>query len=134
MASKLKLYHAIGSPPSRATLMLLRKLEINAEVNLVNLAAGEQNDPEYLKLNPLHQVPVLVDGDFVLTESRAIQAYLVNKFKPGSDLYPQDPAARAVVDQRLYYDATVVFESCASIIVSTFKLKQTESKNLFRHV
>lgn len=117
MSSGLKFYHALGSPPSRACLMLIRKLDLKAEVKLVNLAAGEQNDPEFLKLNPMHQVPVLVDGDFVLTESRAIQAYLINKFQPGSSLYPTDPQARAVVDQRLYYDATVVFESNAQIIV-----------------
>lgn len=117
--SSLKFYHAIGSPPSRGCLMLIRKIELDAEVKLVNLAAGEQNDPEFLKLNPQHQVPVLVDGDFVLTESRAILAYLINKFKPGSGLYPNDPKARALVDQRLYYDATVVFESNAQIIVSS---------------
>lgn len=118
MASDLKLYHALGSPASRACLMLIRKLGLNAEVKLLNLAAGEQNDPEFLKLNPLHKVPVLVDGDFVLTESRAILAYLLNKFNSGSDLYPSDPKARGLVDQRLYYDATVVFESCVQIIVS----------------
>lgn len=117
MSSSLKFYHAIGSPPSRGCLMLIRKLALNAEVKLVNLAAGEQNDPEFLKLNPMHQVPVLVDGDFVLSESRAILAYLVNSRQPGSSLYPTDPQARAVVDQRLYYDATVVFESNAQIIV-----------------
>lgn len=52
--------------------MLIRKLELNVEVKFVNLGAGEQNEPEFLKLNPLHQVPVLVDGKFALTESRAI--------------------------------------------------------------
>lgn len=97
--------------------MLIKTLELNAEIKLVDLSAGEQNDPEFLKLNPLHQVPVLVDGDFVLTESRAIMAYLVNKYKPDSELYPSEPRSRALVDQRLYYDATVVFESCAHIIV-----------------
>lgn len=121
MSSKLEFYHAIGSPPSRSCLMLIKKLELDVEVKLVNLGAGEQNQPEFLKLNPLHQVPVLVDGDFVLTESRAILAYLINKFKPGSNLYPTDPRARAVVDQRLYYDATVVFESNAAIIVRVKK-------------
>lgn len=120
MSSKLKFYHGLGSPPARACLMLIRKLELEVEVILLNLATGEQNQPEFLKLNPMHQVPVLVDGDFVLTESRAIQAYLVNKFQPGSFLYPVDPQARAVVDQRLYYDATVVFESNAQIIVRVF--------------
>jgi glutathione S-transferase len=123
MSANLKFYFAPGSPPARACLMLIKKLELNVEVISVNLAAGEQNQPEFLKLNPLHQVPVLVDGDFVLTESRAIQAYLVNKFQPGSSLYPNDPQARAVVDQRLYYDATVVFESAAQIIVRATEAK-----------
>lgn len=117
MSSELKFYHGAGSPVSRACLLLIRKLGLDVEVKMVNLAAGEQNDSEFLKLNPLHQVPVLVDGDFVLTESRAILAYLVNKFQPGSSLYPSEAKARAIVDQRLYYDATVVFESSASIIV-----------------
>lgn len=118
MSSSLKLYHGVGSPASRACLMVIRKLNIDAEVKMVNLSTGEQNSPEFLALNKLHQVPVLVDGDFVLTESRAILSYLINKFQPGNSLYPSDAKARAVVDQRLYYDATVVFESCAEIIVS----------------
>lgn len=122
MSATLKLYHGHGSPASRACLMVIRQLGLNVEVKLVNLSAGEQNSPEFLKLNPFHQVPVLVDGDFVLAESRAILGYLVNKFKPGDALYPTDPIARAIVDQRLYYDATVVFESSAKIIVSYLTL------------
>lgn len=81
-------------------------------------SAGEQNTPDFLKLNPLHQVPVLKDDDFVLTEGCAILSYLVNKFSPGSSLYPVDPQKRARIDQRLYYDATVVFDAAAQIVVS----------------
>lgn len=113
----LDLHFALGSPPARACLMLIRNLELEVNVINVNLGGGEQHSDEFSKLNPLHKVPVLVDDDFVCTESRAIMAYLVNSKKPGSSMYPSEPKARAVVDQRLYYDATVVFASAASFVV-----------------
>lgn len=78
----MKLYYSIASPPSQAVLMTIRNLDLEVEIENVNLLAGEHMTPEFLKLNSLHQVPVLVDGNFVLTESRAILAYLVNSRKP----------------------------------------------------
>lgn len=106
------------SPPSRAVLLTIRNLNLNVEVKNVNLLAGEHLTTEFLKLSPVHQVPVLVDDDFVLCESRAIMTYLVNSKMPESDLYPKEPRRRALIDQRLYYDATVVFERNGSVIVS----------------
>ena len=113
----LNLHFALGSPPARACLMLIRNLDLDVQVINVNLAGGEQHGDEFTKLNPLHKVPVLVDDDFVLSESRAIMAYLVSAKKPGSSMYPSEPKARAKVDQRLYYDATVVFANAANFFV-----------------
>lgn len=98
--------------------MLLRLLDIDVSIKKVDLAAGQHRDEEFLKLNPNHQIPVLVDGDFVVCESRAIMAYIVNSKKPGSPLYPVNSKARARVDQRLYFDAVVLFEENAMAIVS----------------
>jgi glutathione S-transferase len=117
MSSKLILYFAAASPPARACLLLARYLDLDVEVIDVNLIAGDQRKPEFLKLNPRNKVPVLVDGDFVLSESRAILAYLVNSRKPGSSLYPVDPKQRAAIDQFLHYDATVVFPSLSALVV-----------------
>lgn len=48
----------------------------------IDFAAGQLKSPEFLKLNPMGQVPVIdVDG-FVLAESIAINHYLCTKFHP----------------------------------------------------
>lgn len=85
----------------------------------VNLAKKDQLKDDFLKVNPQHTVPVLVDGDFVLTESRAIAIYLTEKnFPNGHSLYPTDVKQRAVINQRLFYDATVLHARIRAICVS----------------
>jgi glutathione S-transferase len=56
------------------------------------------SSPEFLRLNPAGQVPVVLDGDLVLRESNTILRYLAAKH--GVDrLYPPDLAQRAVVER-----------------------------------
>lgn len=64
-------------------------------------------------------MPTLKDGDFVMWESRAIATYLVDaKFPSGNSLYPKNLEKRAIVDQRLYFDAGTFYPSIRSICVS----------------
>jgi glutathione S-transferase len=104
--------------PSRACLLLSRVLDLDIEIRRVNIPKLQHYSEEFRKINPLSRIPVLVDGDFVLTESRAILGYLVNTRKPGSPLYPFDAKKRSLIDERLYYDATAVFGSLINVIVS----------------
>ena len=66
--------------------------EANAkfEVRTVNLRKGEQNSPEYLKLNPKHKVPLLVVDGRKLTENTAINTWVARTF-PEAKLLPADP-------------------------------------------
>ena len=75
----MKLY---GFPPTRSlrTLWALQELDAEFEFVSVNLTAGEHRHPDFLRLNPAGKVPVLVDGDVVLTESAAIVMYLAEKY------------------------------------------------------
>lgn len=114
-------YHNALSPPSRSALLTIRNLGLDVEVKVIDTYKGEQNTPDYLKINPLHQVPVYTDGDFILTESRAIACYLASSAK--SKLYPTDFKKRAVVDSRLYFDATNSFPVIRDFAVSWRFLK-----------
>ncbi|WP_441292588.1 glutathione S-transferase family protein [Sorangium sp. KYC3313] len=84
---------------------VLQELGVEFESIQVNLRAGENRRPEFLKLNPAGKLPVLVDGDLVLTESVAIVLYLAEKY-PDKGLLPADPGERAKVNQWLLFAAT----------------------------
>lgn len=72
----LELYHAPRAC-SLAVACLLRQLDVPFTLHRVDLQQGEQRTPAFLRLNPLGQVPVLVDGEQVLTQVGAILNYLV---------------------------------------------------------
>jgi glutathione S-transferase len=91
----MKLY---GFGPTRSLRVLwgLKELGADFEFVPVNLAAGEHRGPDFLRLNPAGKVPVLVDGDLVLTESAAIVMYLADKYRD-KRLLPDDLRERAQV-------------------------------------
>jgi glutathione S-transferase len=75
----LKLY---GGARSRASIVqwYLEEIEVPYEYILLDLQAGEHRQPEFLAINPIGKVPVIVDGDFKLWESGAILLYLAEKY------------------------------------------------------
>nr|APX61032.1 putative glutathione S-transferase epsilon class member 4 [Leptinotarsa decemlineata] len=104
-----KLYWFLDSPPARAVVLVAKQLEVELELIEVNLSKREQYKPEFLKMNPLHTIPVLDDDGFIVTDSHAIMSYLVLKYGNGSSLYPEDVKKRCLVDQRLYFESGTFF-------------------------
>lgn len=101
----MKLYHNPLSPNVRRVRLTAAVLGISLEEHKLDFAKGEHKSPEYLALNPNGAVPTLVDGDFVLTESRSIMQYLASK-KPESGLLPKDEQARADVTRWQFWDSS----------------------------
>ncbi|XP_053673081.1 glutathione S-transferase 1-1-like [Anopheles nili] len=121
----LILYHFPGSPPSRSALLVLRNLDLDAEVKIVNLFAGEHLADEFVGINPEHTVPTLVDEDYILWESKAIVAYLAEQYKPGCSLYPNDPKKRGLINHRLFYDSGTLFVALRDILMSVLRSGET---------
>lgn len=97
-----------GAPPTRATrpLWFVNLLDLDCEI--VPLNPGDPGDREQLaKLNPSCKLPILVDGDIVLTESVAISLYLAERYGDGRYI-PSDLIDRATMDQWLYFLVTEI--------------------------
>ena len=100
----MKLYMNPLSPNVRRVRLTAAVLGLELDEKWLDFTRGEHKSPEYLALNPNGAVPTLVDGDFVLSESRAIMQHLGAK-KRDSDLLPRDERARADVTRWQFWDA-----------------------------
>lgn len=85
----------------------------------INLWEKEQLKDDFVKVNSQHCVPTINDNGFILWESRAIAIYLVEKNHPeGHTLYPVDATRRALINQRLQFDAGTLYPRIRAICVS----------------
>ena len=90
----LKLYSYPVSGNGYKIRLLLALLGLDYELVNVDLKAGENLTPEFKRLNPRAQIPVLADGDTVIWDSMAILVYLARRYGNGEWL-PTDAAAEA---------------------------------------
>lgn len=86
--------------------VMLEELGIPWKLNYVNIGAGEQFEPDFLKISPNNRMPAIIDPEgpggepvFVF-ESGAILQYLGRKFEK---FYPSDERGRVEVDQWLHW-------------------------------
>ena len=114
----LKLY---GTPPTRAlrVVWLLNELGLEHELHPVDLMQDEHHQQDFLSLNPAAKVPVLVDGNLVLTESAAIQLYLAEKY-PQAGFIPETLEDRAQMYRWMFFLVTEVEQPLWRIARHTF--------------
>ena len=100
----MRLYE-FGPTRSVRVRWTLQEMGVKFEPVVVNLMQGEHRRAEFLALNPAGKVPVLVDGDRVLTESAAIVLYLAEKF-PERRFLPSDLVERGQCYRWLLFTVT----------------------------
>jgi glutathione S-transferase len=104
----MDLYVDPAATTSRAVLAFCKAETLDVTIRPVVLMKGEHRQSAFVALNPNCMVPVLVDGDLVLTESSAILYYLANKTQ--SALYPKDLVPRAKVDELVAWFGTNLYK------------------------
>ncbi|XP_043065165.1 uncharacterized protein LOC108087889 [Drosophila ficusphila] len=127
-------YYLPGSAPCRSVIMTAKAVGVELNKKLLNLQAGEHLKPEFLKINPQHTIPTLVDNGFALWESRAIQVYLVEKYGKTDSLYPKCPKKRAVINQRLYFDMGTLYQSFANYYYPQLFAKAPADPEAFKKI
>jgi GST-like protein len=91
-----------STPNGRKVSILLEELRLDYTVHLVNIGAGDQNTPEFLKIGPNNKIPVIFDHDtgMSLMESGAIMLYLAEKH---NQFLPKNNTGRAAVMEWLMW-------------------------------
>lgn len=114
-------YFALSGHAHRAHLFL-SLLGIDHELVHVDMVNGEQKSPDFLKLNPFGQVPVLEDGDLVIADSIAIMVYAAKKVG-AHDWFPEDAKDAAQVQKWLSVAAgQIAYGPCAARLLTVFDI------------
>ncbi|MCJ8156929.1 glutathione S-transferase family protein [Sphingomonas sp. LaA6.9] len=101
----IRLYASPLSGNAHKVRMALSFLNLSHEE--ITVPAPERKTPDFLAINPLGQVPVLVDVDVVIRDSQAILVYLATLHRPG-EWDGRDAAERARIMQWLSFAANEI--------------------------
>jgi glutathione S-transferase len=104
----LTIYGSAMSSAKRS-IWLMEELGLPYEVIRLNMSEKEHKGEQYLALNPNGKVPALVDGEFTIWESSAINVYLAEKHAP--EMLGTGAEERGLIAQWSYWNLTELYRS-----------------------
>ena len=119
----MKLYYHPLSGHSHRARLFLSLVGQSFEPIEVDLKKGEHKQPDFLKMNSFGQVPVLVDGETIISDSNGIMIYVAKKLGL-NDWLPDDPTGAAKVQRWLSVAAgQLAFGPAAARLITVFGSK-----------
>jgi glutathione S-transferase len=116
----MKLYHHPLSGHAHRACLFASLLQLPHELVEVDLQAGAHKTPEFLRMNPFGQIPVLDDDGVIVADSNAILVYLAKK-AGRADWLPEDPQGAALVQRWLSVAAgEVAYGPAAARLITVF--------------
>jgi GST-like protein len=128
----IALYTA-GTANGHRAAIAIEESGLAYRVHKLNLQAGDQRKPEYLKINPAGAIPAIVDEDgpggkpFALAQSGAIVLYLAEK---SGRFIPKDPARRLAALQWLMQACSDVAGTSGTIFQLSMVAPEKSSANV----
>lgn len=120
----IRLYRHPLSGHSHRAWLALSLLGLPHELVDVDLMKGAHKTPEFLRMNPFGQVPVVDDGGTVVHDSNAILVYLAAKYDPDGRWIPRDPTGQAAVQGWFSVAAgQIAFGPAAARLITVFGAK-----------
>ena len=106
------------TPNNRKVEAYIKHFELPVEIKQINFKDREHKTDEYLAMNPMGRVPLLIDGDFYLWEGNAILTYLARKF-PETNTLPTDIQGRADADRWLHWQSSHLMPTMGALKTGT---------------
>jgi len=122
----IEVYWGSGSGPAWRVLLTLELKQLDYRSHLLQLTKNQQKDPELLKLNPRGQIPVLKDGDVVVSESLAIMQYLECRH-PNPSLFGETPQQLGRIHQLVQEILSYMAKPIETIVRPMFRDKVNEA-------
>src|SRR5580692_9995272 len=119
-AQPIRLHTTLLSGHGHRVKLFLTLLDLPFTTIELDMKAGDNRKPAHLALNAFGEVPVIEDGDIVVTDSNAILVYLARRYRDPSWL-PDDPVGAAAVQRWLSLAAgKIAYGPCAARLVTLF--------------
>ncbi|TYG58528.1 hypothetical protein ES288_D08G230500v1 [Gossypium darwinii] len=108
------------TPPSRAVIIFCKVNGIDYTERKVDISQREHLTPAFAEINPMKQLPAIVDGNFKLFESHSILIYLACAFPGVADhWYPADHFKRSKIHSVLYWHHSNLCRAADTYVTNT---------------